>query len=410
MRPTENIKRFVKNSKISSNPEVNKAVLNDLFDRMDKSQNSRLAHLQPNVWRIIMKSRITKLAASMVIIVGLAASIFLIDRAAEPAYALEQTIKASHSVRYLHIKAFTKGKEQPKRFWLEFDKLGNVKNVRMSLPQWASGGDGAKDIIWKQGKAKIWFKKKNSLLTIRDETVSQQMLKLAEQVDPKQAVEWFKEKERLGLINIKIDQPTDKSKPAEITATYLPHSPTPDRRFIIFVNQKSKLVTLMKKYKLNNKNKYELTEWLEMSGYNKPIDPAFFIFEKLPSNITRVDQSTQLVGLAQDSLSDEEIAKEVARQFFTALIEKDYSKAGKLLGGIPGDKLKQMLKEKQIKFIRIVSVGDIAPHPYPKTHGVIVPTVVEFEKNGKIDEAKFDMLGIRKAHNQPNRWVIFGGF
>ncbi len=63
MRPTENIKRFVKNVKIKTNPEVNKAVLNDLLNTLDKSKVA-----QPNILGIFIKSRLAKLAVAAVII------------------------------------------------------------------------------------------------------------------------------------------------------------------------------------------------------------------------------------------------------------------------------------------------------------------------------------------------------
>jgi hypothetical protein len=121
----------------------------------------------------------------------------------------------------------------------------------------------------------------------------------------------------------------------------------------------------------------------------------------------RIDQTTQVVGLAQGGLSNEEIATEVAHQFFEALIAKDYDKAGKLLEGIPGKRMQQMFGN--IKVLRIISVGPVAPHPNPRTKGLIVPCVVEIEKDGEISEWKLDQLGVRQVYNQPGRWTIFGG-
>ena len=126
-----------------------------------------------------------------------------------------------------------------------------------------------------------------------------------------------------------------------------------------------------------------------------------------PADVVRVDQTTQEVGLIQGQLSNEEIAVEVARQFFEALIAKDYNKAGKLLEGIPADRMQQMFGN--IKVIRIISIGPVAPHPNPGTKGLVVPSIVEIEKRGEISEWKLDRLGVRQVYNQPGRWTIFGG-
>jgi len=56
-----NIRRLIKNAKIRTSPDVNKAVLNDLIDTLDKSKNERSADM--DVWKII------KFAAAAVIII-----------------------------------------------------------------------------------------------------------------------------------------------------------------------------------------------------------------------------------------------------------------------------------------------------------------------------------------------------
>lgn len=69
MRSAETIKKLIKNTKIKTNPEVNKAVLDGLLDRMDRAEGVSLNASQQNTWSIIMKSKITKLATAAVIII-----------------------------------------------------------------------------------------------------------------------------------------------------------------------------------------------------------------------------------------------------------------------------------------------------------------------------------------------------
>ena len=69
MRPAENIKRRVKNARIIINPEIKKTALKELIDELEKPKMIRSAGTKPNMWRIIMKSRITKIAAAMIILV-----------------------------------------------------------------------------------------------------------------------------------------------------------------------------------------------------------------------------------------------------------------------------------------------------------------------------------------------------
>jgi len=52
----------------------------------------------PNIWRIIMNSKITKLATVAVVISAVVVGVTLIDRSATPTYAIEQTIQAMRSI------------------------------------------------------------------------------------------------------------------------------------------------------------------------------------------------------------------------------------------------------------------------------------------------------------------------
>ncbi|MHC4643235.1 MAG: hypothetical protein ACYS32_16445 [Planctomycetota bacterium] len=413
MRYPKNIERsieksYLENIEISADAEMDGRILGDALAAMEESKKKGTALAGPNIGRIIMKSRITKLAAAAVIIIGVLVSINLVDKSIPSAYALDQTIKANHTVRYLHIKYFaSEHKDEPKKFWLEFDANGEVKNVRMDFPEWASGGDGPKVVVWKENKAQVWFRRKNGLLTVSDKSVAESMLKLAQECDPRLAVERLYERQKQGKIKIEIDQPSDKAEPIVVTATYLPHSSSPKKRLVLFVDQATKLVIATEFYRLKD-GEYKYIGIQEYYNYNQPIDAKMFTLEdQVPADVMRVDQTTQEVGLAQGNLGNEEIAVEVARQFFEALIAKDYAKAGKLLEGIPADTMQKMFGH--IKFLRIISIGPAGSHPNPATGGLVVPSTVEIKKDGQISQWKMDRLGVRQVYNHPDRWTIFGG-
>jgi len=365
-------------------------------------RNTKLKN-QPIIRRFIM-NHFTRFAAAAVIIIAVVLAVNLLWKSTPLAYAIEQTIQANHTVRYLHIKDFdAEHSDEPKDFWLEFYEDGQVKNVRMSFPEWSERDDGAKVVVWKESKAQVWFVKKNSLLTVRDEKVAVQMLKLVVATDPRLAVERLYEQQIQGKVKVEISEPSRKSEPIVITATYV----TGGLRRVLFVDQATKLVTRMDIYQLKG-DEYQYIGWEEYYDYNQPIEAGMFTLDdEVPADVLRVDQTTQEVGLAQGKLSDEEIAVEVVRQFFEALIAGDYAKAGKLLEGIPSDKMQQMFGS--IKFLRIVSIGPVAPHPIPETKGLVVPCTVEVEKDGQTTQWKLEQLGVRQVYNKAGRWTIFGG-
>ena len=322
------------------------------------------------------------------------------------AYAIEQTIEANHTVRYIHIKDLKDGKDEPKEFWVECDQFGQVKNVRMHLPECSSPVDGAKVIVWKENKVQVYFKRKNLLFIATDKTVADRMLKLVEECDPRLAVERLYEQEQQSKIKIEIEEPSNKAEPIIVTATHLPESPTPDQRAVLSVDQATRLVIAIELYQLKD-GKYQHLGLMEFCEYNQPIDAKMFTLDGVPDDVMRIDQTTQKIGLAQGDLSDEEIAVKIVQQFFKALIAEDYDKAGKLMEGIPAERMQQGFGH--IKFLRIVSIGPVAPHPIPETKGLVVPCTVEIEKDGQTSEWKLDRLGIRQVFNQPGRWTIFGG-
>jgi hypothetical protein len=310
-------------------------------------------------------------------------------------------------VRYLHVKDFTAGADEPKEFWVECDEFGAVKCARLHIPEWESPEDGAKIAVWKENQADVWFKKKNFFGRFRDKLVADRMLKMVEECDPKLAVERLYEQQAQGKVAVDINEPHSRAELIVVTATYSPESTTPGRRLVLFVDQATKLVTAIESYHLRD-GEYRYLGVQEYYDYNQPIDPEMFSLEdEIPADVTVIDQVAQEVGLAQGTLSDEEIAVEVARRFFEALIAQDYATAGKLLEGMPAEFLKKQFGS--MRFLRIVSVGPAGPHPIPETQGLVVPCTVEVEKDGQTSEWKFERLGVRQVYGQPGRWTIFGG-
>jgi hypothetical protein len=407
MKPADEIKRLINKSDVRTSSQVDKRILGEALEHLEKLRQQESAGTRPDIWRTIMTSSITKIAAAAVIVIAAVLAINLWNRSMPAAYALEQTIQANHTVRYLHIKDFdAKHSAEPKEFWIEFYEDGQVKNVRMQFPLWDSPDDGPKVVVWQENKAKVWFKQKGTLLTVNDQTVAELMLMVVVKCDPRLAMERLYEQEQQGKVTVEIDEPSDKAQPIIVTATYLNTDSLPGMRQVLSVDRATKLVSAVKFYQLRD-GAYQYIGKQEYSDYNQPIEAEMFTLNEVPADVMRVDQTTQEVGLAQANLTDEQVAVELVRQFFEALIAQDYAKAGKLLEGMPAEKIKEMFGGR--KFLRIVSIGPVAPHPVPATKGVIVPCIVEIEENGKITEWKLDRLGVRQVYNQPGRWTIFGG-
>jgi len=75
MKPAKNIEKHIKNIYVESLPaatsaELDERVLGNVTEALEESKKKNSAAIEPNIWRIIIKSRITKLAAAAVIIIA----------------------------------------------------------------------------------------------------------------------------------------------------------------------------------------------------------------------------------------------------------------------------------------------------------------------------------------------------
>ncbi len=70
MRPAEKIKKMIKKLNDTTSAEMDKKVLSDALQALADSKETTSADAEPNKWRIIMKSRITRLAAAAVITIA----------------------------------------------------------------------------------------------------------------------------------------------------------------------------------------------------------------------------------------------------------------------------------------------------------------------------------------------------
>jgi len=74
----------------------------------------------PNIWRMIMNNKITKLATVTLVILAVVLGVSLLDRSATPAYAIEQTIQAMRSVSSVHAYC-TDWDDSKGEVWVQID-------------------------------------------------------------------------------------------------------------------------------------------------------------------------------------------------------------------------------------------------------------------------------------------------
>ena len=121
MKPADDIERIVNSMSFQAGPETDRRIWADAREAQEQTQARMATPNGSRLRRHIMRNPRMNLAAAAAITVAVVLSIGLWKKSSRTAYALEQTIEASHSVRCLEIREFQAGMEGPKVFRVEFD-------------------------------------------------------------------------------------------------------------------------------------------------------------------------------------------------------------------------------------------------------------------------------------------------
>ena len=416
MRPTDKISNLIGKLKLNASADLDNRIDSEISKALTEQKKTTTAASQPNIWRIIMKTKLTKLATAAVIIMAVVLSVSILNNSATRVYAIEQTIEAGQDVRYLHFYHYASldSNAPDKEAWLEYDDSGQIKNTRVNWYNYYRSGDMV--AVWKEGRTQYWTKKKKTLRFFEDEIYTKKCVGFAKRYDPTRAVENMYDLERKGDVEIEIQEPDDKTKPIILTCTWLPNTfitegTSPQMHTIVFIDPSTKLVTSIEEYELRD-DKYVSVGFWEYPDYDTLFEPGIFDLEgEVPEDVKRLDQMILDIGLEQTDLTKEEIAVKVVRNFLQALIAKDYDRAIKIYGYEDPDEKEELWKRfEKLNIVRIISVGDPIS-PRKDSRGKLrVPCKVELEEDVQIIEWQIEGVFAQRVMGHPNRWCVKGKF
>ncbi len=157
MKPAEKIKRLIKKSRYKASPEAYDKALGSFLQAVDAYKKQKSAITEPNMWRIIMKSKITKLAAAAMIII--AAIIALHNGSvdiASPAFGIEDVLAAMQQAEWMHAtaKVLNYSNVDPNRIEKELEGLEWWQSINPNRAVSIEPGG----IIWfhEENLGKIW--------------------------------------------------------------------------------------------------------------------------------------------------------------------------------------------------------------------------------------------------------------
>ena len=319
---------------------------------------------RPTIWRIIMKSNITKLAVAAAIILITALGITILEKSTKPAYAIEQTIEAMKHITTAHI-FYTDWDDKKGEMWFKLDP--NTSKV-ISL----YGGD--EDFVnISEPNRSYFYRKKANLVEVYDRQLAHSDLVFRNILE--KAAEWGTS---AGVgESVKMYGYTDPNSGENFIMISLKSK---TQEWEIAVNPETKLPARLNALRSDN-----------MSGTCKSIDKIYYN-EAIPSELTNfeIPPGTKVVngdpdpnsGISTAGITNEQAAAQIAEEYWNAAINGDWERVAKLR---PWDGGADFWKKSYSKNppIELVEVG--TPYQERGCSGLLVPCVVKFT-NGKVFE------------------------
>ncbi|HUW19347.1 MAG TPA: hypothetical protein VMW16_08600 [Sedimentisphaerales bacterium] len=162
MSEKEHIEGRIRKLHFEAGAALHDRILRDVLKAHDKSKNIKSAVMQPNVWRIIMKTRIAKVAAAAAIIVAVGLTLTVFDKSLSSAYAIEQTIEAMRSIHSVHAYC-TDWDNSKGETWVQIDPETGQEEYYHA--------DQGNLLIVGTPEATYYYYKDKNLVRIRDEYV-----------------------------------------------------------------------------------------------------------------------------------------------------------------------------------------------------------------------------------------------
>jgi formylglycine-generating enzyme required for sulfatase activity len=406
MKSLKDIKNSVRQFNVNPRSEMRSRVLDEALKVHRSRKHARTS--DKYTWRTIMKSPRVQFATAAVAVLAIYLCLQIPKSLVAPAYALDDTIQAYRSVRYLYVKAFNTiaGRKLNSESWIEFDEDGKQTRFRVQLDWFTTDkplgpitfvNDGDRSHTWLP-KLNLCFRRSGkSALT----GALLQMMR--SDVDPKLICEKLHQQARDGEIILEINEPDQKNEPIVLVVTYPAENRSANWKKVLYIDQATRLVTKEEKFEMRG-GRYQHERTTEFFDYNQQINPeGFSLDNELPENVFIIDQSGKEVGLAQGDMTDEEITKELISQVVQAFIAGDFNKVGQLYLGVPGLFMEQLLSGTVLK--KLISVGPVHRDPDPDSNLIMCSCKLIIEVGGQYYETDMKVYVV-PVSGQPGRWMI----
>jgi len=224
------------------------------------------------------------------------------------------------------------------------------------------------------------------------------------ELGPKRLIERLLAQQDRGEVIVDIDEPGRKKKPIVVTVTYPQGSLSENWKKVFYIDQSTKLVTRIDKYKLKEQE-FQHINTLKLCDYNQPIkEEKFNLDNVVPAYAKTIDMTEVEAGFLQGDMTDEQVVVEITTQFFEAAIAKDFNRAGQLYLGAPGFLVKDQFLGANL--LEILSVGPAYPASDPDSDAMLCSCRVLAEFGGQYYEIDTSMVKV--ITDGDGGWIISG--
>jgi len=144
MKSADDIKKSVKRLNMTAGPELHDRVLGSLLRTMEESTKQPSIRQEPNIWRIIVKSKTTKFAAAAVIIIGIMIGLnFLTGSPDGASIAFAEIADNMEKMPWMH--GVVEGVGERLEAWFSFERKVVVSKRGSGEIRYH---DGLKQVIW----------------------------------------------------------------------------------------------------------------------------------------------------------------------------------------------------------------------------------------------------------------------
>jgi hypothetical protein len=386
MKSVKDIKQEIRKLKVASSDKIHNRVLADLAKVLDKSKK-QTAVTQPIVWRIIMNKPITKFVAAAVVIIGMGMGVYLIDKAATPAWAIDQSIEAMKNYRGIYFSGTMSMSWKDFFDGLEVKDLSKFPGVLGEFEMWAQADEdflrsSAVKMIYPDNIV-ILGGKLHTYVQLADGTIYDVQGDHMK-IDPwptSKLLEILKKDKANWTELYGMDAETGKKRIFVKCS-----SADANRCWELEFDSESKLLVSLKQW--DESNNYEGLPTIDVRKivyYEQLPDEMFDINLPDPAKIITISSPLydRAYGMDAEGLSKEHACHKILEEFWQAANEQDLDKVRKLFPYSVewnDEMLKKNLTGDNAGSVRLLELGQM----YESKIGPVVPCIVQCDGEKKV--------------------------